>query len=71
MSTTFGERLRVRRLSLDISRPALAAQADVSESTVCRWELGGATPTAEKLGNLADALGCTADFLLGRDEADQ
>lgn len=40
-----------------------------NEADIRRWSNGQATPDASRLGHLADALGVTVDYLLGRAES--
>jgi transcriptional regulator with XRE-family HTH domain len=62
----FGRRLARLREAAGMSQPALAEAAGVPVTTLRNWERGRRQPLALALGSLADALGVTADELLGR-----
>jgi transcriptional regulator with XRE-family HTH domain len=64
------DRLTALRLARGLSQNQLAARSGVNASQVNRYEKGITEPTATRLGQLADALDVTADFLLGRDAFD-
>ena len=46
----------------------LAERMHVTRQTVSRWEAGSAMPDIDKIGEIADILGVSCDYLL-RDEA--
>ena len=48
-----------------ITQQQLAAILKVSQSTVAMWETNNSLPRTEKLPEIAKALGCTIDELLG------
>lgn len=50
------DELRTRRVELDISQAALAAQLEVSQQTISRWEGGTGLPGPRRIVQLADAL---------------
>jgi transcriptional regulator with XRE-family HTH domain len=62
----FRERLREWRLKRGLTQEALARKADVPTPSVSHFETGHRFPNAESLRRLADALGVSADYLLGR-----
>lgn len=67
---TLGERVKKRRDELGISLNALARKAGVSTSYL--WEIENGKRinlTGAVLERLADALGCSVDYLLGRDHS--
>jgi transcriptional regulator with XRE-family HTH domain len=70
MATFSPPRLRALRNVAGLTRPALAARADLSPLTVTGYEAGKTTPSAAALGRLAAALGCAVDAFYdsGRDE---
>ena len=68
MEETIGERIKRLREAAGLSQWKLAAAAGVPQSTLWRWETKGAAPGSTKLSALADALGVTTDYLLGRGE---
>ena len=58
-------RLSAARDAAGISITELADRAGLSISTVYGYETGRRTPHADQLGALANALGVSADYLLG------
>lgn len=70
MTSTTGERIRARRKERGLTLAQLAEQSDSSKSYI--WELENKNPprpSGEKLAAIAMALGTTADYLLGSDDA--
>lgn len=66
MPSPLGEKIRTRRIHLDISLDDLANLADSSKGYL--WEIENRdkpNPSIEKLTKIAAALGVTTDFLLG------
>lgn len=68
----FGERMRSAMKQAALTRAKLAyrmssEERQVGEHDIRRWSNGAATPRADRLGSLADALGVSVDYLLGRD----
>lgn len=59
-----GHRLRTARTNAGLTRLRLAVAIGVDPSTIRRWEVGGAAPTAVHLARLARALDVTADELI-------
>jgi len=62
-------RFREAREERRISVIELADKLQVHESTLRNWELGRRQITPDKLVQLAEMLGFTTDYLLGRDSA--
>ncbi len=62
------DRLKELRKSFKLSQRALAGRLSVSQQTVAKWELGGATPNPEMLSEIADVFGVSVDYLIGRSE---
>lgn len=62
------ERMHIARGKIRISQAELARRLGVSPGAVGNWESGTRSPDAEMLSRIADALGCTVDYLLGREE---
>jgi len=62
----FRERLREWRLKRNLTQEELARKADVPTISVSHFETGHRFPNAESLRRLADALGVSTDYLLGR-----
>ncbi len=64
----FGERLRKRRKELRLTQEELGESVGVTRQTVIQWERGSFSPDMEKLGRIAEALECSAAWLLGEAE---
>lgn len=62
----FKDRLKERRESLKLSQAALAGQVCITQQMIAAYEKGIRKPNSDVLAALADALQCTADYLLGR-----
>lgn len=58
-------RLTTARESAGLTITDLAARSGLSVSTIYGYETGRRTPQADQLGALANALGVSADYLLG------
>lgn len=54
----------------DISQRELAERVHVTEVSMSRYINGTRTPKGPVLGNIANVLGVTTDYLLGNDETD-
>lgn len=63
-------RLTTARESAGISITELADRAGLSISTIYGYETGRRTPQADQLGVIANALGVSADYLLGMVDAE-
>jgi len=61
---TIGNRIKTRRKYLGITQVELAERAHVSESVICRIELGVRAPDMALVQRLATALETTAAYLL-------
>ncbi|MHB2016755.1 MAG: helix-turn-helix domain-containing protein [Candidatus Xenobia bacterium] len=64
--TLFAERLKSARETKKLSQAELAKSAGLQPSHVSHFETGRRAPSSANLRALADALGVTTDFLLGR-----
>jgi len=64
----FGERLKKRRKELRLTQKELGDAIGVTRQTVIQWERGNFSPDMEKLGRIAEALECSAAWLLGETE---
>ena len=62
------ERIRAMRLSSGFSQRELASKVGVSQKSIDNWEIGVAEPSALSILKLADIFGCSADYLLGRED---
>ncbi len=61
----FGERLKKRRKGLRITQKELGDAVGVTRQTVIQWEQGNFSPDMDKLSRIAEALACSAAWLLG------
>jgi len=61
-----GQRIKLRRMQLNLSQDELATKAGISQRQVSRYERGESDPTGQVLIQMADTLGTSADWLLGR-----
>lgn len=59
-------RIAARRLERGWTQDALATRLGTTGMMVSHWETGRRVPSARWLVNLADALGCSTDWLLAR-----
>jgi transcriptional regulator with XRE-family HTH domain len=64
----FSERLRATRKLKGLSQTDLAKRADFQPSAISHFENGRRSPSFDNLKRLADTLGVTVDYLLGRVE---
>ena len=62
------ERIRVLRVQNNFSQRALASRINASQKSVDNWEKGVAEPSAVAIAKLADIFGCSADYILGRED---
>lgn len=65
-----GTKIAEKRKSLGITQIEFAEKMHVTRQTVSRWEAGTAMPDIDKIGEIADILGVSCDYLL-KDEADE
>ena len=63
-----GSKIAEQRKSLGMTQIEFAEIMRVTRQTVSRWEAGTAMPDIEKIGEIADTLGVSCDYLL-KDEA--
>ena len=64
----FFERLLSICNEKNIKPNTVAKALDLSDATATKWKKG-ATPNGETLTRIADYLGCSVDYLLGRSDA--
>lgn len=62
-----GKRVRELRVKKGLSQQELGNAIGVTKVSVCGYESGTRIPNLEKLAKLADTLGTTTDYLLGRE----
>lgn len=64
---TISDRIRQARQAKKLSQTDLARRADLNRKSLSRYELGS-IPPADVLKAIAEALGVSADYLLGADD---
>lgn len=62
-----GKRLKNLRVEAQISQQELGNMIGVTKVSVCGYENGTRMPSLETLVRLADTLGASTDYLLGRE----
>ena len=67
----FAKKLKRLRFEKDITQDNLAKVIGVAQQTVGSWEKGKSAPSYEILGKIADYFNVTADYLLGRENANK
>jgi transcriptional regulator with XRE-family HTH domain len=65
-STIFPTRLKAAREMRGLNQDQLAERSGLQSSAVSHFETGGRKPSFDNLKRLADALGVSTDYLLGR-----
>ena len=69
MSQGIGARIAAARKERGLSQGQLAHKSGIAQAHVSHFECGTRAPRIDNLLKLADALGVTTDFLLGRQTA--
>lgn len=64
----FGKRFKEVLEYYKVSRYRLAKTTGIAESVMRYWAQGRTTPSVTNAVKVAEALGCTVDFLLGREK---
>ena len=59
-----GTKIAEKRKSLGITQIEFAEKMHVTRQTVSRWEAGTVMPDVDKIGEIADILGVSCDYLL-------
>lgn len=62
---TIAESIRLVRQQRNMSQIELAKEANINTKSLSRYELGTSIPPANVLKAIAEALGVSADYLLG------
>lgn len=62
-------RIEQLRVAQNMTQGELAEALNVDRSTVTKWETGVAMPTAAKIPQLAEALGCTINDLFKKEDS--
>lgn len=65
---TFPQRIAAVRKEMKLSQEKFGELANVSQRTIAFWESGERTPSYPVLCDLADKLGISIDYLLGRSD---
>lgn len=65
--TPLGERIATARLQAGLSQKQLAEKLGASQRVVTYWEREAVGLRADQLAKLAEALGVSADYFLGRE----
>jgi transcriptional regulator with XRE-family HTH domain len=65
-STIFPERLKAARDLRGFNQDQLAERSGLQSSAISHFETGNRKPSFDNLRRLADALGVSTDYLLGR-----
>ena len=63
-----GTRIKAARQEQGLTRTQLAAELDITETTVTRWEQGRNKPGISQLLGLSRVLQVSPEYLLGADE---
>lgn len=64
-------RIRELRQQLGVNQAWLASKLHIGQTAVSNYEAGVRDPSVDTICLLCDIFGCTADYLLGRDEDDR
>jgi len=64
----FSERLKSRRNHRGLTMVEIARTLEISKQSIHQWETMKTLPSADKLSELADVLGCSIDYLVGRSD---
>jgi transcriptional regulator with XRE-family HTH domain len=65
---SFGERLALARQQSGLTQEQLAKKLGTTQRVITYWEREQVALRADQLAALADALGVSGDFLIGREE---
>ena len=66
MEETLGDRIRMHRARLRMSQSVLAKHIGISLTSMSAIEAGQVDPRASRIKAIADVLGGSTDYLLGR-----
>lgn len=61
--STFGDNLKLARLSANVTQQQMADQFGITRGAVAQWESGAIYPDASRLGAIAEYLDCSLDVL--------
>ena len=65
---TFQERLPVFCKELKITKYQIEHKAKIAQSAMYKWQNGTSEPSVDSLIKIAEAFGCSVDFILGRSD---
>lgn len=66
-----GERIKKIRKNIGFTQKQLADKVHVSSQVISNWERGYSTPDSEDIKKISNALDCSIDFLLGKEETNR
>ena len=66
-----GIKIAEKRKTLGLTQIEFAEKMHVTRQTVSRWEAGAVLPDIDKIGEIADILGVSGDYLLKDDAAEE
>lgn len=66
---SFPDRIHAIRKDMKLSQEKFGELAGVSQRTVAFWESGERTPSYATISRLADTLGVSVDYMLGRSDS--
>lgn len=61
-----GDRIKQRRVALNLTQEELGNKIDASKFTVSKYERGVNEPDIVTLGKISDILECSVDYLIGK-----
>jgi transcriptional regulator with XRE-family HTH domain len=70
MAETLGDRIRIQRARLRMTQAELARRIGISTTAMHAIESGDTDPRASRVRAMADVLGVSTDYLLGRKDKD-
>ena len=62
---TMGQRIAKARIHMNLNQKELAKKVNIAEPTLSRYENGYREPKAGTISQIAEALGISADYILG------
>lgn len=68
---TLAENLQTARKEKGLTQEELAEEIGITQKAISMFERGIKIPSVSVLAQTADALNCTTDWLLGREEVKQ
>lgn len=71
MESHLGDRIRMARMRRRLSQAELARRIGISTNAMNQMEMGITDPRASRIKAIAEVLGVTTDFLLGRGEVEE